>query len=285
MIPSKIKIDQLEIKHTISEYKKCSLDLKVNAKKGDGGVLLIIGGSEMYTGAPYYAAKAAFLSGVDLVYILTCESEFSGPATTSLKTLLPECIILPVLSFDLEIHTFILNRVTSVLLGSGMGRPDDFTSDKIVQIMEYIQKRPISIPIVVDGDGIRFVSVFDQIDLKNAVLTPNYNERQHLENLNRDAACILFKEAEDIIASDRWVGKVETQGGFRRCGGIGDVLAGTIASLTNRLPLILSVLHSCMLTREAARMAFKNFEITMSSQDVLDELKKMLSKDCCTVNL
>jgi len=41
--------------------------------KGQNGRIVIIGGSEQYHGAPYFAGMAALRSGADLVSIYTCE--------------------------------------------------------------------------------------------------------------------------------------------------------------------------------------------------------------------
>ena len=41
-----------------------------NARKYDYGLLLIIGGSEFYSGSPAFSALAAFKTGVDMVRII-----------------------------------------------------------------------------------------------------------------------------------------------------------------------------------------------------------------------
>jgi len=42
----------------------------LNSKKYDYGLLLVIGGSEFYSGSPALSALAAFRSGVDMVRIM-----------------------------------------------------------------------------------------------------------------------------------------------------------------------------------------------------------------------
>ena len=56
--------------------------------KGSNGRIVIIGGSEKYCGAPYYAATAALRVGVDLVTVL-CAQEASIP----IKCYSPELIV------------------------------------------------------------------------------------------------------------------------------------------------------------------------------------------------
>lgn len=52
--------------------------LTSTSHKGSHGRIAIFGGSEKYTGAPYYAAQSALNTGVDLVTIF-CAKEASTP--------------------------------------------------------------------------------------------------------------------------------------------------------------------------------------------------------------
>ena len=56
------------INHTI--IQQLHLERKDNAHKGDHGKILCIGGSEDYTGAPYFSAMASARLGADMVGIL-----------------------------------------------------------------------------------------------------------------------------------------------------------------------------------------------------------------------
>ena len=55
----------------------------------------ILGGSEEYTGAPYYAGKSALMLGADLSYIFCAES-----AMTPIKSYSPEVMVVPFYSKD-----------------------------------------------------------------------------------------------------------------------------------------------------------------------------------------
>src|SRR4051812_19059908 len=59
-------------------------------KKGDNGVVGVIGGSLEYTGAPFYSAVSALKSGADLAHIF-CHKE----AATAIKSYSPEIIVHP----------------------------------------------------------------------------------------------------------------------------------------------------------------------------------------------
>lgn len=58
--------------------------------KGNSGKVVILGGSQEYTGAPYYAAVSALRAGSDLSHIF-CPEE----ALTPIKCYSPEIIVHP----------------------------------------------------------------------------------------------------------------------------------------------------------------------------------------------
>jgi NAD(P)H-hydrate repair Nnr-like enzyme with NAD(P)H-hydrate dehydratase domain len=50
----------------------------VSSKKGDNGIVLVVGGSGIYHGAPLLSTLAALRSGVDLVYTAVPKSNVSA---------------------------------------------------------------------------------------------------------------------------------------------------------------------------------------------------------------
>lgn len=253
-------------------------DFKLDKKsvKGDRGVLLIIGGSEMYTGAPFFASKAAFLTGIDLVYILTCSnSKENDYSSISLKTLLPECIILPILNFDLTDHKFILDRTTTVLLGSGMGRPNEQVTAKISEVLSYIHENK-SIPTIIDGDGIHFCHEKKDLKIKNKIFTPNKNEEKHIEKdeVLSKGAIILLKGPKDCILIDNDELLISGTGGYRRCGGLGDILAGVLASFLNVFKTKeKAVRKTSVFMKDMIKKASSRYRVSMVPENVLNEIK------------
>ena len=61
---------QLGKKITITSnlIKKVITPRMESSKKGDNGIVIIVGGSRIYHGAPILASMAALRSGTDLVY-------------------------------------------------------------------------------------------------------------------------------------------------------------------------------------------------------------------------
>src|SRR5437879_5438453 len=59
--------------------------------KGQMGRIAVVGGSQDYTGAPYYAAEASLRFGGDLAFVF-CGSEAAMP----IKSYSPELIVTPI---------------------------------------------------------------------------------------------------------------------------------------------------------------------------------------------
>ena len=71
----------------------CILPLSKDNHKGSSGRIGVLGGSERYTGAPYYAGMAALHVGSDLAFLF-CAQE----ASLAIKSYSPELMVAPVYS-------------------------------------------------------------------------------------------------------------------------------------------------------------------------------------------
>ena len=81
--PSRVAITEQRIKEN-------SVERKGSSRKGDNGILLVIGGSRIYHGAPILASLAALRAGTDLVYTAVPKSNVNATRTAS-----PNFIVLP----------------------------------------------------------------------------------------------------------------------------------------------------------------------------------------------
>jgi ATP-dependent NAD(P)H-hydrate dehydratase len=88
--------------------------------KGQNGKVGVIGGSQDYTGAPYYAAAASLKAGADISHIF-CTQEASLP----IKSYSPEFIVHPCLNDREELLKWLDSAVTSVVIGPGLGRHEE----------------------------------------------------------------------------------------------------------------------------------------------------------------
>ena len=90
--------------------------------------------------------------------------------------------------------------------------------------------------------------------------TEDMKENQILRfenNLEKKMPAIIVKKGKvDTIISNDAIDLVSTKGGLKRCGGIGDVLAGSIATCAF-WNLELGVVLGCHVTRLATRLSFE----------------------------
>ena len=181
-----------------------SLELSASRKphhKGQHGRIAVIGGSEDYTGAPYYAGMASLKLGAELAFVY-CAKE----ATIPIKSYSPELMVTPFYSsldldelsnIDSNSSTYMdkikslsskviesFPRFHSLVIGPGLGR-NKFVLDIVANIIVAAVYN--NVPLVIDADGI-FLLVDSNRTLlssvlsgyKRCILTPNAIEFERL---------------------------------------------------------------------------------------------------------
>ncbi len=216
------------------------------SSKYDYGALLIIGGSEKYSGSPAFnalAALAAYRAGADIVEVISPRRAAGIVATFS-----PDIIAIPVegnyLSKKHLDKMFAETRNKSaVVIGGGIGRENS----TLKTVLKYLKK--IHIPAVIDADAIYAVAKDKSIIRPNHIITPHEHEFCVLTGINlknlttnqkiaavRDSAkqlncTILLKGNPDIISDGKNNAVNKTGNRFMTVGGTGDTLAGICGSL------------------------------------------------------
>ncbi|KAJ2550997.1 hypothetical protein EV175_003855 [Coemansia sp. RSA 1933] len=211
--------------------------LTYNMRKGDCGRVAIVGGSEEYTGAPYFVASSALRLGTDIAY-LVCARD----AATAIKSYTPDIIVLPYLDEeDSSRVPRLLQKIHAMSVGSGLGKNEVLQENARRAIVEA---RRLDIPVVLDADSLDIVCGAPDIiaGYHKAVLTPNAPEFGRLcmavgvDPDDRDATMlvarklggvtVVHKGASDVISNGDRLFVCDETGGLRRCGGQGDVLCG-----------------------------------------------------------
>lgn len=215
-----------------------------NAHKGDFGRLLVIGGNEVYSGAPTLVSLAALRTGVDLVYL-------AAPAKTAqvISSMSPDLITIKLDGDHLEpsgIATLkpFVERVDAVVLGPGLGLQDE-TREFVKSFVNAVEKA--GKPLLLDADGLKAFADFKRPLKVPLVLTPHAGEyailtgrklsesveervhevQQTAKKLN---ATVLLKGHVDIIC-DRSRTKLNFTGNpGMAVGGTGDVLSGVVGA-------------------------------------------------------
>lgn len=213
--------------------------------KGDFGRLLVIGGSDVYSGAPTLVSMAAMRTGVDLVYLATPQK--NGYQITALS---PDLITIKLEGDNLNpanvgtLESY-LKLVDVVAMGPGLGLAGE-TQAFVKIIIEEIEKA--GKPLVLDADGLKAFAKFKRPLEVPLVLTPHAGEyailtgetlpedqEERIAHIQKNAkklnATILVKGKVDIIANSEKTKLNFTGNSGMTVGGTGDVLCGIVAGL------------------------------------------------------
>jgi len=215
-----------------------------DAHKGDFGRLLVIGGSEVFSGAPTLVALAALRTGVDLAYI-------AAPQKTAIaiSSMSPNLITLKLEGEHLNPHNTPvikrhLNTSTAVVMGPGLGLHKD-TEDAVNEIVEMIEEK--GIPLLLDADGLKAFAKHKRKVKFPLVLTPHTGEYQILterqpptdlkkraEEVQKTArslnATVLLKGNVDVISDGERMKLNFTGNPGMTVGGTGDTLSGIVGA-------------------------------------------------------
>ncbi|MCX6770603.1 MAG: NAD(P)H-hydrate dehydratase [Candidatus Micrarchaeota archaeon] len=245
----------------------CSLRPEKSSHKGQNGVVLIIGGSRTYHGAPVLAARAA-VRFCDLVYFASTKE--NNTLVQKMKLSTANVICVPKSKFN-----FALSHATCVLVGNGM----DVNASTRAAVSRVLKSRK---RCVVDAAALRVLPL--GLLHKGAILTPHAREfeaafgiRASEENAGRMAkkygCTILLKGESDVVASGKRLVKVKGGNAGMTKGGTGDVLAGLCAAIFSRCDSPLRAAYTASrLNKRAGELLYKHYRYNFSSEDLAGEL-------------
>ncbi|MCA1813113.1 MAG: NAD(P)H-hydrate dehydratase, partial [Halobacteriales archaeon] len=224
---------------------------KADQHKGQGGVVLVIGGGP-YAGAPALAGMAALRAGANLVIVLAPEA--CAPLVQGFS---PSLIVRPLageaLDFEARANRDMLAqflpRATAAVIGNGMGR-DERALRSVPWLLEELERAKV--PLVVDADALHAVGKLKSQLRREVVLTPHEGEFQALSGealapeqdarrveqaraLARRLRCTLIAKGHESIITDGQRVKLNSTGNpAMSTGGSGDVLAGVVGALLGK---------------------------------------------------
>ncbi len=206
---------------------------KQNTHKGQNGKVMIIGGSEMFHGAPILCSLGAEYSGADLVFPVVPPNLVPIIRTYSLNMIV-QSFEGPILtSKDVKkLLSFSEKMADVVVIGPGLGG-DPKTKAAIKKFLANVK-----VPTVIDASALIYTSSLPKV----AVLTPHAGEFKNLtgdeateENVQKWAkqmkATMVVKGQADIISDGSHTALNKTGNALMTVGGTGDVLAGLIGGL------------------------------------------------------
>src|SRR3989338_5861961 len=128
-------------------------------KKYDFGLLVVIGGSDFYSGPPAFSAMAAFRAGVDMVKIMAPKR-----AADIIASFSPNMAVYPlegkwldkpdvatIISMT-ESAKIVARENAAVVIGGGLGRSKE-TQEAVLEYLSHV-----SLPVVIDADAIYAVA-------------------------------------------------------------------------------------------------------------------------------
>ena len=260
--------------------------------KGDFGRLLVIGGSETYSGAPALVALAALRTGVDLVYVAAPEK-----TAQALSSMSPDLITVKLEGGHLNernlsvLGTYV-EHVDAVVFGPGLGLHTEtkITVKEVVNTVEAAGK-----PLLLDADALKAFAGFKRKLEIPTVLTPHAGEyvvltgrklqqdlRERVPDVQKTAArlgaVILLKGAVDVISDGGRVKLNYTGNPSMTVGGTGDVLSGVVAGfLAQKADPFEAAVAGAFVNGAAGDAVFQDVGAHMVASDLISHIPHVLN--------
>ena len=266
-----------------------------DAHKGECGRVLVIGGSDLYSGAPTLTALAAYRSGVDLVYVAAPEPAaliIAGFSQALIALKLKGDFLSP---SNQEAILPLLSRVDAVAVGPGLGTREE-TFESLKFLFEAIEK--VHLPVLVDADAIKAFAGFKRRLENPSVFTPHRGEFQILtgravpvpdpsrladvgELVRGEAdalgATILLKSPVDVVSDGSEVKFNWTGNAGMTVGGTGDVLSGIVAALMAKgFPPFRAAVAGAFVNGAAGDFAYRDRGFHLLPTDLLEWIPRVL---------
>jgi NAD(P)H-hydrate repair Nnr-like enzyme with NAD(P)H-hydrate dehydratase domain len=207
----------------------------------------------------------------------------------------------------------------AICIGPGLGRHPLVFSVAEKVMLGAIESR---LMLILDADALFMLSLKEYTSLlgelrsyERCVMTPNLMEMRRLhdalsagpsaDGTEKRSNVIVQKGNVDTIMHDRYTMRCEEEGGLKRSGGIGDVLAGTITAFMAWNAIlgkdetsdsydinaknddtvyneecqqrVFASWTAAILVKKATRIAFQKKKRSMSALDVIEEIGKIVS--------
>lgn len=254
---------------------------KGDAHKGDFGHVFIIGGDEGFSGAVRLAGEAAYRVGAGRVTILTHSTH-----AAFLNVTCPE-LMCRSLSRPSELKKY-LPKADAIIFGPGLGQ-----SAWSQKIFHAFFAKPLSIPMLVDADGLNLLAKFP-MRTENWILTPHIGEAARLlnktvESIQKDRVAaaknirrqyngiVVLKGKHSLIQGENLVSCPFGNPGMATAG-MGDVLSGVIGGLlAQKVPLEAAASLGVYIHAMAGDLAAKQSQRGLIASDLMSLLRQLVN--------
>ncbi len=274
-------------------YRKRPID----ARKYDYGLLLVIGGSEFYSGSPAFSALAAFRAGVDMVRIIAPKR-----AADIIASFSPNLAAYPLegnwlnkehlsalISMSESAKAAAKGKAAAVI-GGGAGRSPETQE----VILEYLSQ--VNLPVVIDADAIYALAKKPEtISDQTSIITPHsyeffvltgkevagFTDEDKIKIVQEEAArlktTILLKGKTDIISDGKEAAIARAGSPYMTVGGMGDTLAGICGALLARgIEPFLAAQAGILINDLAGEIASKKFGESVIATDLIEAIPKVI---------
>ena len=262
---------------------------KSTSRKGENGIVLVVGGSYIYHGAPILSSLAALRSGTDLVY--TSVPKINVASTRSIS---PNLIVIPLVDQKLTLGAVkklvgaLPRNLHSATIGMGLAIQE---KNSLLHLVKSLLDRDVRLSL--DASAL-IPEVLPILANKNVVVTPHSGEFKRLfgdvpsDSKNEriklvekyaldNAVTILLKGPTDIISNGDTTYLCEKNTPAMTVGGTGDVLSGLVAGLLsqnrNSLESAAAASFICSL---AGKEVQEKLGLHMTSMDLIDSIPNVM---------
>ena len=262
---------------------------KSTSRKGDNGIVLVVGGSYIYHGAPVLSSLAALRCGTDLVY--TCVPKINVTPTRAIS---PNLIVIPLVDQKLTLGAVkklvgaLPRNLHSATIGMGLAIQE---KNSLLHLVKSLLDRDVRLSL--DASAL-IPEILPILAHKNVVVTPHAGEFKRLfgdvpsdsnleriklveENALKHGITILLKGSTDIISDGKITYLCEKNTPAMTVGGTGDVLSGLVAGLlsTNRNTLE-SAAAASYICGLAGKEVQEKLGLHITSMDLIDSIPNVM---------
>jgi len=259
------------------------------SRKGDNGIVLVIGGSYIYHGAPVLSSLAALRCGTDLVYTSVPKIN-----VTPTRAISPNLIVIPLVDQKLTLGAVkklvgaLPRNLHSATIGMGLAIQE---RNSLLHLVKSLLDRDVRLSL--DASAL-IPEVLPFLAHKNVVVTPHAGEFKRLfgdspsdsnveriklveQNALKYGITVLLKGPIDIISDGKITYLCEKNIPAMTVGGTGDVLSGLVAGLLsknrNSLESAAAASYICGL---AGKEVQEKLGLHITSMDLIDSIPHVM---------
>ncbi|MGN6560649.1 MAG: NAD(P)H-hydrate dehydratase [Candidatus Nitrosocosmicus sp.] len=273
-----------------NHIKKIIKPRNIDSRKGDNGIVLTVGGSRIYHGAPLLASIAALISGTDLVYTAIPKINL-----VSSRMFSPNLIFLPLPDDNLtmgsarKLLSLMPKRVHSAAIGMGLGIAKTKSLCYLINAL-LAQKTNL----ILDASSL-IPDILKDITNTNSVVTPHAGEFKRLFNTDpgrskEEQMHIVVEKAKEygivvvlkgywnVVSDGKQIAVIERTTPSMTVGGTGDVLAGLIAGFLTKNTSFDSSILGLFFNGLAGLNLFNKLGLHLMASNFLEELPLVMKE-------